>query len=222
MLRFVFYTLSLFFGFCSLVVGTEKLFVTLEEQENITRRVVDLHTANWGAIHTWQGRAIVTKKTFEAGKEDADPTTEMKYEVDFACDVLSGNEAWDSRFLAGKSAHARENVFVRDGIHHYLITHSKEGDGGLRQLNIFPGLQPLVVHFNPFDKSFPTSMGTIRARLSMTILESHLAIRIASKGFSEDANEKFQQDVLANGFKDYRLKLDGNILTRESRSSGLL
>jgi hypothetical protein len=54
----------------------------------------------------------------------------------------------------------------------------------------------------------------------MTILEKRMTNRRGNKNLSEEQNEKFKQDVLANGFKDYRFRLDGEQLTREYRISG--
>jgi len=210
------------FGICSLAVGEERLLVTLEEQEEISQRVIDLMTANQSSIRTWQGKAIITSRMFEDGGENTEPSDEMKYEVDFAFDVVNGHEAWDSRFSLGNRAHARENSFVRDGVHHYLTT-GHSNDGGLRQLHIFPEPQLLVIQFNPFEASIPPnhSPGTIIFRLSMTILEWHIANRRA-QGISEEENEEFRQNVLANGFTNYRFRLDGDVITREMVLSGRL
>ena len=216
MSRFIFCILFLCFGFCSLVMGAERLLVTLKEQEDMSQRVIDLQIANWSSIRTWQGRAIVVSTTTKKGENTDVTSGELRYEVDFAFDVVSGNKAWDSRFSAGNRAHSRENSFVRDETSHHLITgRSKDGGSGFRLLYIFPVSQSFVKQFDPFEKSLPSSLYAIKFRFSMSILELCMADRREREEFSEEENEAFRKDVIANGFNDYRFRLDGNMFTRE-------
>jgi len=198
------------------------LLVTYEEQEGISKRVIDTLTANRSAIRTWQGKAIISSKIIEKGESVV--AEELQYEVDFAFDIVNGHRAWDTRFLVGGHHNARESSFVRDDTHYYLTTgHTQESGRMPRQLHIFATPQPLVVHFDPLEKSIPRSQMAINFRFSMTILEPRMANR-RENGISEEENEKFLQHVLANGFTDYRFKVDGDLFTRKftNRNSGHL
>ena len=212
------------FGTCPFVMGSESLLVTLREQEEIAQRVIDLMNANRSSIRTWQGKVSITSRTFKNEHENSVPSKELKYEVDFAFDVVSGNKAWDCRFLLGNTAHSRENSFIHDETYHCLTTgHSRTGGEVLRQLHISAMPPPAVgMLFDPFEESLPASPGTIRFRFSMTILEPRMANRRGNKDITEEQNEKFKQDVLANGFKDYKFRLNGNVFTREYVISGHL
>jgi len=195
------------------------LLINLKEQEGVSKKVLDLQTANRSRIHAWQGKAIVTEKTIEKGRVNANPSDVLKYSVDFALDVANGYEAWDSQYSTNH-IHARENCFVRDGVYYFLLTgHPKDGRKTQRQLSISPTPLPLVKRFDPFAESLPLPQSHIEFRLSKTILEPRMAQRKES-GISDDENEKFLQDVLTNGFKDYKFRLDGDILTRELMLSG--
>jgi len=224
MVRFTIGVLSLCFCFsiCPSSGGAEGLLVTLKEQEEISQRIIDLIIANRSSIRTWQGQAIVMSRMFDDGIENAGPSREIRYEVDFAYDVVSGNKAWENRILAGSRAHAKQNAFVLDEIHHYLTTgHPNDVGDTLRQLHIFHGSAALVLQFNPTESSLPFPQDVIETMFSMTILKPFLAMK-REWDFSEKEIEEYRQEVLANGFKGYSFRLDGNVLTREMAISGHL
>ena len=213
------------FGTCLSITGAEKLLDTFKEQEEVSQRVTDSMIANWSSIRTWQGKAIVSSETFDR-QTNSELPMDIRYEVDFAFDVVSGNKAWKRRHLDVDSSHTMENSFIRDETYHCLTTRfSPTGETGLRQLHISALPSPAVaMQFDPFESSIPSthSQGTIVFRFSMTILEPRMANRRGNKDISEEQNEKFKQNVLANGFKDYRFRLDGNVLIREYLDSGRL
>lgn len=188
---------------------------TFKEQEEASQRVLDLQTANWSKIRTWQGKVVVTEQTITSESKTSSTHKELKYEMNFAFDIVNGHKAWDNQILAGNSRNAKEDSFFRDETYYNLTTSRPDDeDRVLRQLYIFTSPQPIVMQFDPFEESIPCPQFEIKYRFSTTILEPRIVQR-RKLGITEEENEKYRQEVLEKGFKECRFKLDGNILTRE-------
>ena len=225
MLRFTvshlcFFCFCFWFGSCDYVMS-EEIPATFKEQDSISKKVLEMQTANLSSIRTWQGKAIVREGFFPRDAIDSDYPNALKYEVDFAFDVVNGYEAWSNQFLTNH-VHLKENSLVKDGTYYFLVTRRpRENSEPESQLSISPTPLPLVTRFDPFDECMSFLQEAVKFRLSSTILETRISQR-KENGISEEENEKFIQDIHANGFKDYKFTLNDEILTRELMHAGRL
>jgi hypothetical protein len=202
-------------------MSEEQLFTTLKDQESISQKIVLTNISNLTKIRTWQGKAIVTERKIASAQKNSVISPLLTYEVDFAYDVPNQYEAWDNKFDK-HYIHTRENSFVRDGNYYFLLTERPEKNKEAQShLNISSHPLPLTKRFDPFAESSPVIKDYVKFRFSMTIPESRINGR-KEQGFSKEENQKWIQDIQANGFKDYVFKVDGHIVTREYRRSGSL